>query len=95
MTFRIAIVGIIVEQPENAAKVNHLLSGCRRYIVGRMGVPLARRDANVISVVLDAPADEVNALAGKLSASPGVSAKAVFSRQVFEDLDEYSKEGDI
>ena len=42
-----------------------------------MGLPLRQRGLNVISIVLDAPQDRINTLAGQLGRIPGVTAKAV------------------
>ena len=46
-----------------------------------MGIPYRERQVNIISVVLDAPADIISALAGKLGRLPGVSSKAIYSRE--------------
>lgn len=83
MISRIAVIAIIVEENQSVTKINALLSECRDSILGRMGIPYDKRGLNVISVVIDAPADAINALTGKLAALPGVSAKAVFSRTEF------------
>lgn len=82
---RIAIIGIVVEEGESAGKINALLSEYRPHIVGRMGIPYDRRNVSVISVVVDAPTDVINALTGRLAALIGVSAKAVFSKAEFTD----------
>ena len=75
---RIALLGIIVSSGDAVEKVNAYLHDFGEYIVGRMGLPLRERGVNAISVVLDAPADAVNALTGKLGAVQGVTAKALF-----------------
>lgn len=85
MISRIAIIGIIVEEKQSISKINTFLSDCRDSIVGRLGIPYDKRGINVISIVMDAPTDAINALTGKLAALPGVSAKAVFSRTEFSD----------
>lgn len=85
MISRIAIIGIIVEEKQSITKINSLLSDCRDTIVGRLGIPYDKRGINVISIVIDATTDVINALTGKLAALPGVSAKAVFSRTEFTD----------
>lgn len=83
MTSRIAIIGIIIEENQSIAKINAILSDCRESIIGRLGIPYERRGINVISIVMDASTDTINALTGKLASLPGVSAKAVFSRTEF------------
>ena len=49
-------------------------------IVGRMGLPYRDRGVNVISVIIDAPADDISALAGKLGKIDGISAKTMQSK---------------
>lgn len=80
MDTRIAIIGIIVEQNENAAQLNNLLHQYGRYIVGRMGIPYRERHISVISIVVDAPNDVISALAGKIGRIPGISSKALYSK---------------
>lgn len=80
MDRRIAILGIIVEDMDRVERVNELLHEYREYIVGRMGMPYRERDVSVISVVMDADTNTVSALSGKLGMTPGVSAKAVYSK---------------
>ena len=80
MDRRIAILGIIVEYMDRVERVNELLHEYREYIVGRMGMPYRERGVSVISVVMDADTNTVSALSGKLGMTPGVSAKAVYSK---------------
>lgn len=76
---RVAIIAIIVECVEAATKINELLHDCESSIVGRMGLPYRSRGVNIISIVMDAPLDEINMLAGNLGRIPGVNAKAVYA----------------
>ena len=78
---RIAVIGIIIEDRGMAGQVNELLHKYGAYIIGRMGIPYEKKQVNIISVVLDAPADVISALAGKLGRLPGVSSKAIYSRE--------------
>jgi len=80
METRVVIIAIIVEDPESVTAVNHLLHEYAQYIIGRMGLPYRARNMNIISVVLDAPHDEVSTLSGKIGRLKGVSAKTVYSR---------------
>lgn len=80
MDRRIAILGIIVENTDSVDRVNELLHEYREFIVGRMGMPYRERGISVISVVMDADTNTVSALSGKLGMTPGVSAKAVYSK---------------
>lgn len=78
---RIAVVGIIVEKQDAAAGVNEILHQYSKYVIGRMGLPYREKQVNIISVVLDAPADVISAVSGKLGRLPGVSSKALYSKQ--------------
>lgn len=75
---RVALVGIIVENRDAAARINGLLHEYSEYVIGRMGIPYREKQLNVISVVLDAPQNVVSALSGKLGMIPGVSSKCVY-----------------
>lgn len=77
---RIAVLGIIVSDGEAVEAVNALLHEYGEYVVGRMGLPMRDRGINAITLVLDAPANAVNALSGKLGRVDGVSAKALFGK---------------
>ncbi|NLC84612.1 MAG: iron-only hydrogenase system regulator [Ruminococcaceae bacterium] len=85
METRIAVIGIIVENPKYVDELNQLLSSYGSYIIGRMGIPYRKRDLNIISIAIDAPQDIVNALSGKIGKIPGISAKTVYSQKTFID----------
>ncbi len=78
---RIAMVGIMIEDLGSVAAVNEILHQYGESIMGRMGLPYREKQINIISVVLDSPTDVVSALSGKLGRLPGVSSKALYSRQ--------------
>lgn len=77
---RVALIGIIVQDPESAELVNSLLHLNRQCIVGRMGVPYREKKVSIISIALDAPEDVVSALAGRLGMISGVSSKTVYPK---------------
>lgn len=79
METRIALIGIIVENPESIEALNHLLHEYGKYIIGRMGIPYREREVNIISVAIDAPQDVINALSGKIGRLDGIGAKTVYS----------------
>ena len=49
------------------------------YHFGRMGVPYHARGVNIISVAVDAPADAISALSGKIGRLAGITAKTVYA----------------
>jgi putative iron-only hydrogenase system regulator len=79
---RVAIIGIIVENPDSVEKMNQILHEHAGSIIGRMGIPYRRRNVNVISIALDATQDEISTLAGKIGRLPGVNTKAAYSNVV-------------
>ena len=79
MDDRVAVMAIIVENLESAEAVNALLHEHAQNIVGRMGIPYRKRSISVLSVVLDAPQDDISSLAGQIGALDGVSVKTAFS----------------
>ena len=85
METRVAVLAIIVREGQNVAALNELLHQYGSYIIGRMGVPYRQRGVNVISVAMDAPADVISALSGKLGRMEGVSAKAAYSNYIFRE----------
>jgi len=77
---RIALIGILVEEPESVEQMNRLLHQYAPYIIGRMGIPYREKGISLISVALDAPQPVISALSGKLGMLPGVSTKTLYSK---------------
>ena len=63
---RVAVLAIIVRDTASVPALNELLHQYAPYIIGRMGVPYHARGVNIISVAVDAPADAISALSGKI-----------------------------
>lgn len=82
MQTRVAVIAIVVENPDSVEQVNRLLHEAAEHILGRMGLPYRERGVNLISVAIDAPQDVISALSGKIGALPGVSAKTAYSNIV-------------
>ena len=82
METRVAIIGIIVENPESVEELNHLLHEYGKYIIGRMGIPYEKRKISIISIAIDAPQDEIAALSGKIGRLPGITAKTTYSNVI-------------
>ena len=77
---RVAIISMIISDSESVPSVNNLLHEYGEYIQSRMGLPYRERGLNIISVVIDAPADKISALSGKLGRLNGVTSKTVYSK---------------
>ena len=80
-----AVIGIIVENPQATAKLNEILHEYGEHIIGRMGIPYRERSISVISIAVDAPQDVISAMSGKLGRLEGVTAKAAYSNYIFND----------
>lgn len=79
METRIAVIGIVVEDPDSVETLNEILHEYRDYIIGRMGVPYRAKKVNIISIAVDAPQDTISAMSGKIGKLPGVSSKTAYA----------------
>ena len=82
METRVAVISIIVENPDMVQTLNGLLHEYSGFIIGRMGIPYRKRRVNIISVALDAPQDTIAAMAGKMGSLPGVTVKTAYSNLI-------------
>ncbi|MBQ6280905.1 MAG: iron-only hydrogenase system regulator [Oscillospiraceae bacterium] len=79
METRVAVLSLIVENPDTVEALNRLLHTYGDYIIGRMGIPYRKKNINVISIALDAPEDVISALSGQIGNLNGVSVKTACS----------------
>jgi putative iron-only hydrogenase system regulator len=78
---RLGVVSIIVERTiAPVGGVNELLSQFGDEIIGRFGLPYARRGVNIITLVVDTSVERISALTGKLGKLPGVQVRSLMSR---------------
>lgn len=77
---KIAIIGIIMEGKAYAEQINEILHRYSRYIIGRLGMPYEKKGLAIISVIVDAPEEEIEELSAKISLLPGTSTKTVYSK---------------
>ena len=82
METRVAVISIIVERNGDVEPLNKLLHEYGDMIIGRMGIPYRQRGINIISVVLDAPQDDIAALAGKIGSLPDITVKTAYSNVI-------------
>ncbi len=80
MESRVAVISIIVGNPDSVADVIALLHQFSEYIIGRMGIPYQAKGISLISVAIDAPQDAINSLTGSLGKLSGITAKAAYSK---------------
>ena len=81
MEERIALVGIIVENPDSVERLNAILHEYSGHIIGRMGIPYRQKGISIISIAVDAPQDVISALSGRVGKLPGVSSKTAYAAQ--------------
>lgn len=74
MESKIGVISIIVKELDSVPALNSLLSEYGESIIGRMGIPYHKKKMNIISVVIDADLDTINALSGKIGKLEGVYA---------------------
>lgn len=77
---RLGVIGIVIENRQVVAKVNHILSDHADLIIGRMGLPYQARDVSVISLMVDGTTDQIGSLTGKLGNIPEVTVKSALTR---------------
>ena len=79
METRVAVMSIIVENPDAVERLNAILHEYGDFIIGRMGIPYRKRNISIISIALDAPQNALSALAGKIGNLKGISVKTAYS----------------
>lgn len=85
MESRVALIGVIVENHDSVEKLNQILHQYAEYIIGRMGVPYPKKGISIISVAVDAPADVISSLSGKLGMLPGINTKTIYSKTTISE----------
>lgn len=79
MESRVALIGIIIEDPGSVESLNGILHEYSRYIIGRMGIPYREKNISIISVAIDAHQDIISAMSGKIGRLHGISTKTAYS----------------
>lgn len=82
METRVALMGIIVENPDSVENLNAILHEYSSYIIGRMGIPYREKKNSIVSVAVDAPQDKISSLSGKIGKLPGISVKTAYSNVI-------------
>lgn len=79
MESRVAVISIIVKNPDAVESINSILHKYGEYVIGRLGLPYRKRGVCIICVAVDAPANVISALSGKIGNIVDVSAKTAFT----------------
>ena len=83
METRVAVISLIVTQPEAVEELNAILHTYSSYIIGRL--PYRQKNVNIICVAVDAPQDIISAMSGKLGLLAGVNTKTVYSNVIAKE----------
>ena len=74
----LASVTVIMRSNERAALINSAFTDYNHLLIGRMGLPHRRSEKYIISVMLEGPASEIDALSHRLSLIPDISVKTTY-----------------
>ncbi|NLK68131.1 MAG: CopG family transcriptional regulator [Clostridiaceae bacterium] len=80
MEKRIGVLGIIVEDMSATTQLNAILHNYADVIIGRLGVPYREKNINVISIIIEGTAEQINALSDKLNEIQGVNVTSNLSK---------------
>lgn len=78
---RVAVISIIVENPDSVNQINEILHAASDNIIGRMGIPYRKKNISIISVVVDADLNVINNISGRLGRLSGVTVKTAYSKK--------------
>ncbi len=79
---RLGFVGIIIDdRGKSAVVVNEILSQHAELILARTGLPNAKGNTSIITLVIDATTDELGVLTGKLGNISGISVKSGLAKK--------------
>ncbi len=84
MDTRVAVISIIVENPEAIETLNHLLHEAGKLYYRKNGNSVPGERINIISIAIDAPQDMISTLSGKIGRLNGVSTKTAYSNIHYE-----------
>lgn len=76
---RLGFVGLVVEDREQAARINQILSEYGNMIRGRIGVPDKETGIGVIGLIVEGSNDRIGAMTGKLGNIKGVQVKSALT----------------
>ena len=68
-------------EKDEVEKLNSILREYSNRIIGRMGMPYSKKSINIITIVIDAPQDEINTLSGKIGKLSGITSKVIYSNK--------------
>ena len=76
---RLGFVGLVVEDREQAARINQILGEFSDMIRGRIGVPDKETGSGVIGLIVEGSNGRIGAMTGKLGNIKGVQVKSALT----------------
>ena len=77
MERRIGTALILIEDKQEVAQLNQIISRHSDIIIGRQGLPLREYGFNIISLILDGTSDQISSLTGQLGRLKSIQVKSV------------------
>ena len=82
---RIGFIGIVIEDLNQAVKVNQIISQYQHLVTGRIGVPDHDRGMAVIGLLVRGSNSDVGAFTARLGNVPGVQVKSALTKSERKD----------
>ncbi len=82
MERRIGSALILIEDKQEIALLNQIISRHSDIIIGRQGLPLRDYQINIISLILDGTSDQISSLTGQLGRLNGIQVKSVMLKPI-------------
>ncbi len=80
METRVAVIAIIVEDPDRVETLNAILHEYADFIIGRVGIPYRQKGISIITIAVDAPQNVISAMSGKIGRLEGITAKTTYGK---------------
>ena len=77
---RIGFIGIVIDELEQAGRVNQVISQYQELVTGRIGVPDHGRNRGVIGLLVRGSDVQVGAFTAKIGNIPGVQVKSAMTK---------------
>lgn len=87
MERRIGTALILIEDKQEVAQLNQIISRHSDIIIGRQGLPLRDYGFNIISLILDGTSDQISSLTGQLGRLKSIQVKSVMLKPANNEND--------
>ena len=82
MEKRIASILILIQESENVARLNAILSKYSTFIISRQGITMREKGYNIISLVVEGNTDDIGALSGQIGRLNGIKVKTAMLKPI-------------